>query len=165
MFAQLFNVFFFIVWSIIVIYAINDSSPLLCLPSLSHRCENGRVFFGAVTVAKSKRRYLIWDEWMYRLNMQGHHHAMFLEKPAKDYPNYYLDTNQTLMNLPKQDRYRPDDRDRMSKRVTGAQYMLKHKEYDWYWSLTDDVMIDTAELDNFMCELSNSYNPKKDFVA
>lgn len=137
----------------------------IVLTSLSQRSENGRVFIGVITIPNSTRRYKPWTEWMYRLNMQNFHKAMFIEDPQNDYKDYYLQTNQSLMRLRRKLGTPQEDRDRAAKRVTGAQYMLKHNEFDWYWSLTDDVMVDTAAMDNYIAELSRVYDPKKDFVV
>lgn len=135
------------------------------LTSFSNRdTKNGRVFLGVITVPNSKRRNIPWTEWMYRMNQEGFHKAMFIEQTQSDYPEYYLNINKTLLNLPKKPKVLPADRDRSSKRVTGAQYMIKHLEYDWYWSLTDDVYVDISALDNYITELLQIYDPRKDFV-
>ena len=58
----------------------------------------------------------------------------------------------------------PKDFDRGKKRLTGAMYFLYNTSHRWYWSATDDIMVDNIAVDRMLALLEAQFDPLKDIV-
>ncbi|KAI5484804.1 hypothetical protein TVAGG3_0916090 [Trichomonas vaginalis G3] len=124
----------------------------------------GRIFFGIITVPNSTRRSLPWDIWMKKVNDDGYHKAVFLSPVQKDYPDYYLEPPPYYDKFLQINHSWLEDRDRGIKRVVGVKYFVENTNFDWYWSLTDDVTVDIEETQKYIAELENTTKPRNEIV-
>ena len=131
--------------------------------------NQGSIYFGLVSVINSDRQNTSYKMWIKQLHNSTRHKAVFLTEPGKLYikdveyhpplPEYVeLCTNKLLGKT-----LRDLDKDRAAKRLTGAYYFLK-ENYSWYWSATDDIVVDIDNLDKLVSYLDNKYDTNRDLV-
>lgn len=112
--------------------------------------------------SRQKRTY---DYWVKELYKRGIDDAAFIMQhdSSKEVPYFkyiYPTVEDDKIHNPKNFA----DTDRGMKRYIGARYFLNKSNFDWYWSLTDDTLIDLNSLDTMMIELESKYDTEKDFV-
>lgn len=124
-----------------------------------HRHRQSGIFFGIITVPESDRRQYIMNMWGNKLLESTPHRLRFLSDPVLDYPELTIpfDTKWNVFNFSR-------DRDRVMKRLTAAQYFLEKTNLNWYWSLTDDVLIDIDLLDDMIDEINVKFDTFNDLV-
>ena len=116
------------------------------------------IFFGFVSVPNSQRQVRTMNYWLHKLKYPNNY--MFITKQSKDRKFNYL---KPIFGTCDTIRFNKDE-DRAIKRMAGMQYFFDHVEYDYYWSLTDDVFIDVDNLEMLQAYLLNKYNASKDKV-
>lgn len=123
-----------------------------------------RVFFGLVSMPKLNRQSITYQYWMKELYRRGVDDVAFITKPS-DVENltakYIHPTEEDNKIINPSEKA---DTDRGMKRVLGAKYFVNHSNYAWYWSMTDDVLVDLNALDMMMNEFSMKYDTEKDIV-
>ncbi|EAY09155.1 hypothetical protein TVAG_363700 [Trichomonas vaginalis G3] len=120
----------------------------------------GKIFFGVITVPNSNRRDVPWKYWLRNLLDEGYHGAKFISPPQSDYPDHYYEPDPMFSRFLYGKVNFKSDRDRAIKRVAGAMYLSQNPQYDWYWSLTDDVYLDFEQVTNYIQELERTYEPR-----
>ena len=112
-------------------------------------------------ISRQKRTYDYWIKELYKLSLDD---ASFITKhnSSQEIPSchYLYPTEDNKIH----NRKKFKDTIRSMKRIIGARYFLNRYDYDWYWSLTDDTLIDLNSLNSMMKELYTKHNPEKDIV-
>lgn len=135
--------------------------------NINVRCKIYRlptIFFGIVSVTNSPRQQNIYQDWISRIVPE--HKFAFLCAQGESKNNF------TYISYPKEyealftnnSRHR-QNQDRASKRIAGMHYFLQHTDCDYYWSITDDILVDYEEFDRMTCYLLRNFNTYKDNVC
>lgn len=96
---------------------------------------------------------------------ENYHKALFICPSLIKYRQYSISPDKKFYNMPNSiPKDYKSDIDRMAKRLTGAQYVKNHEEFDWYWTLTDDVSIDIPEINKMLAKISLTKDPRKDII-
>lgn len=123
-----------------------------------------RIFFGLVSTPNYQRQNATYHFWLKQLYIKGIDDAAFITQPSDQeipsakylYPTFEENKMHNKANYA--------DTDRGMKRYIGAKYFLNKSNFDWYWSMTDDVLVDLNALDTMMNDINDHYNTEKDIV-
>ena len=116
------------------------------------------IFIGLISMEGSERQDSIMHNWLNKLKLPNSYAFITKPTPMKNY-NYI-----TPPDFATSKGWTGEDKDRAIKRMAGMEYFLKHKEFDYYWSITDDIMVDIDNLDMMLMYLMKRYNTNKDRV-
>lgn len=121
------------------------------------------IFLGIISTKDSERQNIIMKNWLNKL--QKPHEYAFISTPSKTNKYEYLEPDKELISLlNKNDDFIMQNQDRAAKRITGMRYFLQNTSHDYYWSITDDVVVDIDEFDRLIIYLMENYNSFHDKV-
>lgn len=143
---------------IFVIYIIFFTAIGGCAVSVAN--ESKGIFFGIVTTRNSPLQNFIYDAWIRNLSLYSpESRVAFITKQKKRIPNVlYLQESEKYEYLKKLPGAHAKDRDIVIKRLIGAKYFIENTTLDWYWSISDDVLLIPDNILHVIKDLNSRFN-------
>ena len=127
--------------------------------------EQGTVFIGLISMPNINRQNTTWNAWMKKLNFQTNHEAFFVVNETPSIPDVKSMVPIKFKNKNLVDNGKTSaDFDRAVKRLTAARYFLEKTNHKWFWTATDDIIIDVEAIDRMIYELEQKFDPDENIV-
>ena len=142
---------------IIIIASIGD-----CVISVSD--ESSGIFFGVISTPNSTHQKFVYDAWIRDLQIYSpESKAAFVTNEGKEIPGVlYLHPGEKYEYYKKLKGAQPIDSDIVIKRYIGTKYFIEKTTFDWFWSISDDVLIFPEKIPHVINDLNSRYNTYRD---
>ena len=155
------HVHLFVIFSMLFLASVEYSTMALYICS-----SKSSILFGLITMPSDMARQKnCVEHWLKKAQENGHE-GIFISAIGKEIPGYrYLHPTEDQVALTAgTSLFLKSNKDRGMKRMIGMEYFLYQTNFEYYWSLTEDVSIDVDWIETLIDELNLKYNPINDNV-
>ena len=129
---------------------------------ISNTKENHGIFFGVIATPSSPHQQFMYDTWIKNLSViSPSSKVAFVSAPGKEIQDVlYLhpDPNKRALRNKVTPPGKPRDIDITLGRLTGAAYFLQSTKLEWYWSTSDDCLINPHKIQHILDDLNSRHN-------